>query len=119
MAFYKTSTVILLFLIVSCALTSSSVPNGPPLLGGWRPIKDVNDPTIQDLAKFALTEQNRLRGARLQFGRVIKGEQQVVAGMNYRLILAANSDGKPGKYEAVLYVRPWEKFRKLTSFRSV
>ncbi|CAM8989847.1 hypothetical protein QQ045_008335 [Rhodiola kirilowii] len=117
MVFYKPSTIILVHLIVSCALTSST--SVPPRFGGWHPIEDVNDPMIQDLAKFAVTEQNKLQGARLQFERVIEGEEQVVAGINYRLILAASSDGTLGKYEAVLYVKPWQNFRKLTSFRSV
>ncbi|KAL9682741.1 hypothetical protein QQ045_014548 [Rhodiola kirilowii] len=140
MAFYKTSMVILVYLIVSCTLTSSSsVPNHPPpphsyligggnstwdpiepvWCGGWQPIKNVNTPTIQILAKFALAEHNRRHGTRLKFGRVIVGESRVTAGWSYRLILAASSYGKPRIYGAMVHIRPWENIRKLIYFRSV
>ncbi|CAM8997333.1 unnamed protein product [Rhodiola kirilowii] len=119
LAFYKTSTIILVHLIVCCALTSS-VPNHPHV-GGWHPIEDVNHPAIQDLVKFAIAAEKWSGGPRLQFERVIEGERQVVNGVNYRLILEASSDGKLGKYEAVLYVKvkPREHFRKLISFRNI
>uniref|UniRef100_A0A7N0USI5 Cystatin domain-containing protein n=1 Tax=Kalanchoe fedtschenkoi TaxID=63787 RepID=A0A7N0USI5_KALFE len=114
MAFPKTS-ILLFTLIIFCSVTSSPASQ----VGGWEPIKNVDDPEIQALAKFALTQHNKLRGVSLQFGRILQGVQQVVSGMNYKLILAATSGGKPGKYEAVVWVQPWQNVKKLTSFRSV
>uniref|UniRef100_A0A7N1A7N7 Cystatin domain-containing protein n=1 Tax=Kalanchoe fedtschenkoi TaxID=63787 RepID=A0A7N1A7N7_KALFE len=120
MAYSKTS--ILLLMAVAFTLASSAAPaevERGPRLGGWQPIKNLDDKEIRELAKFALTEHRKLGGPRLEFERVLEGEQQVVAGMNYRLVLAATSEGKRGKYEAVVWVRPWLNEKKLTSFRSV
>ncbi|KAG6525225.1 hypothetical protein ZIOFF_015179 [Zingiber officinale] len=48
---------------------------------------------------------------------VVKGETQVVAGINYRIVLEAGVVGaKVNVYEAVVWEKEWEKFRKLISF---
>ncbi|KAL9256588.1 Cysteine proteinase inhibitor 1-like protein [Drosera capensis] len=98
-----------------------SALGGPPIVGGYNPISRLNDPSITDIAVFAVTEHNRIEHSNLKFLKVVKGEQQVVAGMNYRLVIVAEEEegGEGGKYEAVVYVRPWEHLRSLTSFVKV
>ncbi|XP_010550411.2 PREDICTED: oxygen-evolving enhancer protein 1-2, chloroplastic-like [Tarenaya hassleriana] len=82
-------------------------------LGGFHPIKDVNDPYVVAVAKFAVDEHNRTSKSGLKFERVIKGERQVVAGMNYRLTLAAKEPAasSTNNYEAFVFVplggEPW------------
>ncbi|PNX86985.1 cysteine proteinase inhibitor [Trifolium pratense] len=88
------------------------------LLGGYSPIKNLNDPHVIDIAKFAVTEFNKQIGATLKFDKVIKGESQVVAGTNYRLIITT-SNSVPNTYQAIVYENPGEHVRNLTSFTIV
>lgn len=86
------------------------------LLGGWKPIKDLNDPHIVEIGKFAVDEYNQRSKADLKLVKLEKGEQQVVSGMNYRLILEAKDGQASKKYQAVVWEKPGGKSRNLTSF---
>ncbi|KAG6470828.1 cysteine proteinase inhibitor 8-like [Zingiber officinale] len=90
-----------------------------PLVGGWTPIANVNDAHVQELAAFAVSEHNKTQndGSRLTLVRVVKAEQQVVAGTNYRLDLSVkDANGAAASYQAVVWEKPWQNFRQLTSF---
>ena len=89
------------------------------LVGGWRPIENVSDPHVQEIGKFAVTEHNKKATASLKFQSVVSGETQVVAGTNYRLVIAAADGGASNKYEAVVWEKSWMDFRSLTSFKRV
>ncbi|KAL8469148.1 hypothetical protein ACS0TY_032110 [Phlomoides rotata] len=89
-----------------------------PLVGGWRPIADPNAPEVVKIAKFAVDQHNKEAKTSLVFEKVVKGEQQVVAGVNYRLVISA-AEGRaaaPKTYKAVVYSRSWENYQKLISF---
>ncbi|GAU17633.1 hypothetical protein TSUD_255080 [Trifolium subterraneum] len=88
------------------------------MLGGWNPIDDINDPEVTEIANFAVTEFNKQTGATLKFKKVIKGESQLVSGMNYRLIIST-SNSIPNVYNAFVYDCPWDHVRNLTSFTPV
>ncbi|XP_010550781.1 PREDICTED: oxygen-evolving enhancer protein 1-2, chloroplastic-like [Tarenaya hassleriana] len=70
------------------------------------------EPTMAE-ARFAVDEHDRTSKSRLKFERVISGERQVVAGMNYRLVLAAKDPAasSTNNYEAFVFVplggEPW------------
>ncbi|CAN6312203.1 unnamed protein product [Urochloa humidicola] len=92
-----------------------------PLAGGWSGIQNVSDPHIQELGGWALgqAQEKQLAGAGpgLRFRRVVRGEQQVVAGMNYRLYVdAADPRGRAAPYVAVVFEQVWTSTRELTSF---
>ncbi|PAN48952.1 hypothetical protein PAHAL_9G415100 [Panicum hallii] len=90
-----------------------------PRVGGWSAIPDVSDPRIQELGEWALGQAKRARlaGEGLRFRRVVRGEQQVVAGMNYRLYVdAADAAGRSAPYVAVVYEQGWTSTRELASF---
>ncbi|MCI25997.1 cysteine proteinase inhibitor 5-like [Trifolium medium] len=89
-----------------------------PVVGGWSPIKGINDPHVTDIANFAVSKFNNQTGATLKFEKVIKGESQVVAGINYHLIIST-SNSVHNFYNARVYDRPWEHVRKLTTFMPV
>ncbi|CAK9182245.1 unnamed protein product [Ilex paraguariensis] len=89
------------------------------LVGGWSPIKDPKDPKVQQIGQFAVTEHNNQAKTNLTFESVVRGETQVVAGTNYRLVLTAKDGTVSNNYEAVVWEKPWQKFRKLTSFKSL
>ncbi|KAG9131740.1 hypothetical protein Leryth_009479 [Lithospermum erythrorhizon] len=93
--------------------------SGGALAGGWHPIPDPTDKYVVEIAKFAVEEHNNKTNSQLKFGRVLKGDEQVVSGMNYRLFVEANHEGGLDEYVTVVYDKPWEKLRTLTSFDKV
>jgi hypothetical protein len=88
-------------------------PAGVP--GGFSPILDINDPHVQELGGWAVSEHDKKANDGIKFNRVVSGDIQVVAGLNYRLIIDASN----GKYEAMVWEKDWENFRQLTSFKRV
>jgi hypothetical protein len=100
-------------------LLASTFCGRGPLAGGWQPIKNVNDPHVKEIGEFAVAEYNKSSKTNLKFVLVVKGETQVVAGTNYRLDVAAKDGAVTKYYEAVVWEKPWENFRSLTSFKQI
>ncbi|OAY68172.1 Cysteine proteinase inhibitor 5 [Ananas comosus] len=93
---------------------------GGAVAGGWRRIEDVGEAHVREIGEYAVAEHDRETGAGLAFVRVLRGETQVVAGINYRLVLQTNNNAAGSEcYEAVVWEKAWQGFRKLTSFRPV
>lgn len=89
-------------------------------VGGYGPIQDPDDAHIQALAKYAVRQHRKESGESLALTRVLGGQQQVVAGMNYRLVIgAAGWKGVEDLYLAVVYEKPWKNFRNLTAFELI
>ncbi|XP_058727921.1 cysteine proteinase inhibitor 5-like [Vicia villosa] len=86
-------------------------------MGRYWPITDIDDPDVIKAAKFAVTEYNKQSGFKLKFKKVIKGESQEVAGINYNLTLSAGKGSVLKMYEAVVWERDWLHFRSLTYFK--
>ncbi|CAN6312201.1 unnamed protein product [Urochloa humidicola] len=111
-------------LIVAAAVIAlcSVAPTGaayvaPEIVGGWNPIKDVNDPHIQELGGWAVAEHVKKANDGLRFGKVVSGEEQVVSGMNYKLVIEVTGrDGKSVPYGAAVYEQEWTKTRQLLAF---
>ncbi|TVU47967.1 hypothetical protein EJB05_07585, partial [Eragrostis curvula] len=105
------------FLFLAIAAVVSTVAAIP---GGWGPIPaaEINDPHIQELGSWAVAEHLKVANERLRFVRVVSGEAQVVAGMNYRLVIDALNllAGKDFMYNAVVYERSWTNTRMLVNF---
>ncbi|WZZ14223.1 hypothetical protein YC2023_107312 [Brassica napus] len=114
----KTTFIVFLSLAL-CSLYVSQAAR----TGGWSPISDVKSAHIVEIGEFAVSEYNKQSKSGLKFVEVVSGESQIVAGMNYRLILAANEgvaiagNGESKKYEAVVWEKPWLKSMNLTSFK--
>ncbi|URE36877.1 hypothetical protein MUK42_32744 [Musa troglodytarum] len=92
-------------------------------VGGWTPV-DVNNPHVHDIAVFAVSEHNKEAKEHLTLVNVVKAQSQVVAGVNYKLLLVAkNEKGASGStrrwYEAVVWEKEWMNFEKLVSFNLV
>ncbi|TVU47993.1 hypothetical protein EJB05_07612, partial [Eragrostis curvula] len=73
--------------------------------GSFYPIDNINDPHIQELGRWAVTEHNKQANAGLTFNRVVSGQQQVVSGMRYRLNIDASNPN--GNYRADIYEQSW------------
>ena len=89
-------------------------------LGGWSPAsaRDVSDPHIQELGSWAVAEHTRQANDGLRFGKVISAqEQQIVDGVNYKLLLdAADASGNVANYGAVVHEQERTNTRELTAF---
>ncbi|MED6157103.1 hypothetical protein PIB30_020259 [Stylosanthes scabra] len=111
----------LLALAAAATVDSRKVSPGPK--GGWKSIKDLSDPHVEAIAEFAVTEYNKRSGfvAPLKLRRIIKGETQVVAGINYRLFLSASSgeSSNTSNYKAIVLKKAWLHTLNLTSFQPV
>ncbi|CAF1708054.1 unnamed protein product [Brassica napus] len=66
------------------------------LSGGWHPIKDIKDPSIEVISKFAISEYSKQKNSRLNFDTVVSGDELQVAGMKYLLILNVNDGCNEG-----------------------
>ncbi|KAF3323221.1 cysteine proteinase inhibitor 1 [Carex littledalei] len=111
---------VLLLLPLSFLLLISLRP-ASAFVGGWTPIKNLTDPHLKELGGFAVAEHDKKGNDRLEFVKVVAGDQQVVAGMNYRLVLQVkDGKGKVVKYQAVVWERAGNSgSRQLTSFNRV
>lgn len=58
-----------------------------------------------------------LKNALLEFARVVKAREQVVAGTLHHLTLEAVDAGEKKIYEAKVWVKPWMNFKELTEFK--
>lgn len=103
---------------VAPAASAREEPPMPQIVGGWKPIKNVNDPHIQELGRWAVSEHVKQASDGLVFSKVVSGEEQVVAGTNYKLVIQVTKGGGAGKsatYGAVVYEK-LDKTRQLLSF---
>jgi hypothetical protein len=87
------------------------------IYGGLSPIRNIYHPKIQGLGQWAVAEHVKRANDGLKFGRVVGGEDQLVAGMNYFLLIQALN--RNGLYKAQVY-EPLEESpnnaRQLVSF---
>ncbi len=58
--------------------------------GGYGPCEDPQGPHVKEIAEWAVEKYNE-QGHDLTLIRVLKCESQVVAGVNYRLVLLAKA----------------------------
>ncbi|KAI4972033.1 hypothetical protein ZWY2020_002958 [Hordeum vulgare] len=88
--------------------------------GGWVNIMNIADPHIQELGKWAVLEHTQLGGNDgLRFVKVVSGEEQIVNGVNYQLVIdALRLDSSHRTYKAVLFEKDSSnaKTRKFISF---
>ncbi|KAK1293702.1 Cysteine proteinase inhibitor 12 [Acorus calamus] len=78
-----------------------------------------NSLETESLARFAVDEHNKKENALLEFARVVKAKEQVVAGTMHHLTLEAIDAGKKKIYEAKVWVKPWMNFKELQEFKHV
>ena len=107
-----------LLLVAAAAAVFAIAAADTEILGGWGVIPDIEHAAhVQDIGAWAVAEHVKRANDGLRFGRVVRGEEQIVAGVNYRLgIVAANLAGQNATYNAVVYEQIWTNTRRLLSF---
>ncbi|PHU23391.1 Cysteine proteinase inhibitor 6 [Capsicum chinense] len=78
-----------------------------------------NSDEIRSLAKFAVDEHNKKENAMIELARVVKAQEQTVAGKLHHLTLEVIDAGKKKIYEAKVWVKPWLHFKELQEFKHV
>ncbi|KAJ4720442.1 Cysteine proteinase inhibitor [Melia azedarach] len=78
-----------------------------------------NSTEIDGLGRFAVEEHNKKGNALLEFARVVKAEEQVVAGTLHHLTVEVIDAGKKKLYEAKVWVKPWLNSKDLQEFKHV
>ncbi|CAN6285524.1 unnamed protein product [Urochloa humidicola] len=83
---------------------SSPPPPSPPPASNWTPVANVNDPTIQQVAQFAVRIYAlSTKELKMQLLSVISGETQPCdGGYNYRLVVTVTG-GKKTQYDAFVW----------------
>lgn len=77
------------------------------LPGGYSQVA-ANDELVIAAAEFAVAEQGKTQpNTQLKLERVASAQQQVVAGMNYKLTLSVSVDGKAREAEAIVWWQAW------------
>ncbi|GFQ00603.1 cysteine proteinase inhibitor 5, partial [Phtheirospermum japonicum] len=76
------------------------------------------DPKVVKIGQFAVAEQNRKpKATKLEFVSVVKADILVVAGLNYRLVIAATEAGVKSTANYLAIVRDGgDRVLKLISF---
>ena len=99
-----------LILVAGCA---SAGPRQPPPLGGYA-AASATDEQVTAAAAFAvraeakaMQEREDALPATLTLVKVLSAQQQVVAGMNYRLRLKVRLNGKDREADAVVWWQAW------------
>ncbi|XP_024526675.1 cysteine proteinase inhibitor 12 [Selaginella moellendorffii] len=89
------------------------------LVGAPKPLKEANSLEAEEHAKFAVEEHNRQNPeANLCFKRVVSAQTQVVSGTMFHLSIEAHSEQHgTGVYDAKVWTKPWESFKKLEDFK--
>ena len=99
-------------LMAWCADTSVAKE---PVVGGWSPVA-VSDKNVVAAAAFAVKAEEKAirkkageKPASLELIAIREAEQQVVAGMNYRLTLTVKLNGQEKTAEAVVWWQGWRQ----------
>ena len=102
-----------ILLISLCAFVASYATE--PTLGGYSKVS-VTDKDVVAAAEFAIKAQSKTirepkarQQVALELLKIIGAEEQVVAGMNYRLTLRVKEDGNQKTVEAIVWWQAWRK----------
>jgi hypothetical protein len=101
--------------LVSAVVSPPSVVCAQPIVGGYSTTA-VTNKEVRAAAAFAiqaeeklLREKNEPEPAKLELVEVVQAQQQVVAGMNFRLRLKVKWNGKEKTAEAVVWWQAWRR----------
>lgn len=92
----------LVFVMLGAAAPSFTAAQDVPLAGGYGE-RPSDDRGVAAAAAFAVRERGRRTGRRVTLVAVRRAETQVVAGLNYRLLLSVREGGVGRDVVAVVY----------------
>ncbi|KAF8063121.1 hypothetical protein N665_1184s0009 [Sinapis alba] len=109
---------LLLFRTIQSKSSRSEEISTEKMLGGVHDLRgNQNSGEIESLARFAIQEHNNRENKVVEFKKIVKAREQVVAGTMYYLTLEANEGGQSKNFEAKVWVKPWMNFKQLQEFK--
>jgi hypothetical protein len=94
-------SLLMLALVFACAATCAAQERAP-VVGGYNEAA-VNDPGVVRAARFAVREEGLRVGRAVSLLAVRRAEKQVVAGLNYRLLLSVRYGGDTREVSTLVY----------------
>ncbi len=98
---------------VLTALMIAPAAAAEPLAGGWERVA-VTSRDVIAAAEFAVAAHaseapvpDDRSGSAIELVDILAAEQQVVAGVNYRLLLSVKRDGQPEVAQAIVWWQAW------------
>lgn len=88
-----------------------------PIVGGYGEMSVKSAEALRN-ARFAVSSRARRTGQKVSFVKLLKAEQQVVAGLNFRLCMRVTVNGKVRTVTAVVY-QNLKRRKTLTNWKSV
>ncbi|KAE8653481.1 cysteine proteinase inhibitor A [Cucumis sativus] len=87
-------------------------------VGGIKEVpSNENSIEVDELARFAVDEHNKKENSLLEFSKVVKVKEQVVAGTVYYITVEVTEGGQKKVYEAKIWVKQWQNFKQLQEFK--
>jgi len=89
-----------------CAKPAAPASVRPPIVGGFKPV-ETTDERARAAAEWSVREKGEKTETGIELMSLVKAEQQVVQGMNYRFCMKINTEGEeePVSFvEAVVYM---------------
>jgi cystatin-C len=115
-------SLLLFLLVLGTTVGDAAATSSVAFDGKWQPITNFTDLHVQYLSKWVIAEHTKVYNDGLRFSKVVSGEVQIVASVNYRLdVDALRLDGKDAMYKAEVFEQDWptSTTRKLISFDPV
>ncbi|XP_047341205.1 cysteine proteinase inhibitor 12-like [Impatiens glandulifera] len=111
-SFFFLNFLLLVIFTTSCSTMST-------LLGGLRDslTSEQNSAEIDELARFAVDDHNKKQNSLIQFVKVVKAQEQVVAGTLHHLTIEAVDGGNKKLYDTKIWVKPWMNFKEVQEFK--
>ena len=89
------------------------------MLGGNKNADHENDARVQEVAQFAVKEIGEKSGKKLDLVKVNSAQKQVVAGLNYTVVVETQAESRKETYEACVYEPLGNQPLKLTRHKQV
>ena len=109
-----------IFVCASNGYAQEKMPPQPMMVGGYKSVS-VKDAAVKKAAQFAVSDQSQKTSVPLKIVRIQKAEQQVVAGMNYRLCLEVKptkkADGDKKQFVLAVVYQDLQKALSLTNWQ--
>ncbi|KAL7104229.1 hypothetical protein ACP275_08G230500 [Erythranthe tilingii] len=94
---YLSLSLLILFAMHPILITFEAA-SATSIAADWKKIENLEDPTVVKIAEFAVEEHNnKYSDVELEFVKIVKGEILKYFEINYKLVISAKSDIRPGE----------------------
>ncbi|XP_071689080.1 cysteine proteinase inhibitor 5-like [Rutidosis leptorrhynchoides] len=110
---------IILSLFVNLLVGKCLAESSQKTVGNWLEIARLDDPAVLEVGQFAVNAYNTNTTSTFRFQRVVRGDTQIVGGINWRLTVEVEDFDLFRNCEVFVYDQPWRHVKELKSFKIV